>query len=479
MNCLVEYRSSDSESDIDDGEKSTTLVKKYFDSEFGGKLGPNMPSSSPNKVDSLKCSEDICHNSENRMSSPVCHEEAAGVSTTVNRNLNSENCGKPENVASGEPVEVVQLPSSKPHSDITAEPKNDFFNLSSDSDDLDSGQETTETFAEEILEAATKKIDTQFGSVGIPGGKYWNDFTPTEIKTRGRRNPEIHSKRMRDNMRHKEEGHGPHLKYRKPDNLAKQTTPKLTADKYVSKKIFYVHHKIGPHLVNSSPPSRPPKKEVIKVNAHGSGINRLRWCSRKEYSHLIVSASMDTTVKIWNLFSSERPEEELQTLKHHTKGVRDIVWSHSAKEILSCGYDRKVFFSDVEKGISIRCYDHDDFVTCLAVHPVEPHIFVSGTRNAILCWDMRTNVQQPVKEFRYKDDIGQVQDVLFINNGAELISTGDIVTRDSADRNIMAWDFRTTVVLSNQVYQERYTCIRLLYHPEDRSFLVQTNGAWL
>ena len=47
----------------------------------------------------------------------------------------------------------------------------------------------------------------------------------------------------------------------------------------------------------------------------------------------------------------------------------------------------------------------------------------------------------------------QVQDVLFVPDGSSFFSSSDLVSRDSADRNLMAWDFRTGVKLSNQIYQ--------------------------
>jgi hypothetical protein len=43
--------------------------------------------------------------------------------------------------------------------------------------------------------------------------------------------------------------------------------------------------------------------------------------------------------------------------------------------------------------------------------------------------------------------------VIFNRDGKEFFSTGDLVSRDSSDRNIMAWDFDHTVVKSNQIYQ--------------------------
>ena len=50
----------------------------------------------------------------------------------------------------------------------------------------------------------------------------------------------------------------------------------------------------------------------------------------------------------------------------------------------------------------------------------------------------------------------QVQDIAFVEDGSEFFSCADHVSKESSDRNIMAWDFRTGVVVSNQIYQVHY-----------------------
>jgi hypothetical protein len=49
----------------------------------------------------------------------------------------------------------------------------------------------------------------------------------------------------------------------------------------------------------------------------------------------------------------------------------------------------------------------------------------------------------------------QVQDICFLTNGTQLLSCADIVSRDSADRNIMVWDFGSGAVMSNQIFHVR------------------------
>jgi len=81
--------------------------------------------------------------------------------------------------------------------------------------------------------------------------------------------------------------------------------------------------------------------------------------------------------------------------------------------------------------------------------------------------------------YSYKEPFGQVQDVEFLLDGDRFLTCNDLVSKDSADRSIMAWDFRSGIVLSNQIYQERYTCTRLVVHPHEAHFLAQSNGDYI
>lgn len=52
----------------------------------------------------------------------------------------------------------------------------------------------------------------------------------------------------------------------------------------------------------------------------------------------------------------------------------------------------------------------------------------------------------------YKATIQQTLDILFLQEGSEFLSSTDASTRDSADRTIIAWDFRTAAKISNQIF---------------------------
>ena len=55
----------------------------------------------------------------------------------------------------------------------------------------------------------------------------------------------------------------------------------------------------------------------------------------------------------------------------------------------------------------------------------------------------------------YKAAIQQTLDILFLQEGSEFLSSTDASSRDSADRTIIAWDFRSSAKISNQIFHVR------------------------
>ncbi|XP_064602570.1 WD repeat-containing protein 25-like [Liolophura sinensis] len=242
------------------------------------------------------------------------------------------------------------------------------------------------------------------------------------------------------------------------------------------RKIYYVHSKVAPHLQSyRSRECKPPKGVQVSLPGHQGVVNKVKWCC-PNYSHLLLSASMDTHVKIWNCWS--RVDPCVQTISQHNKAVKDAEWNSDGKKVLSCSFDRTAAVSDVETGQLERRFTAPGFVTCGKFHPVYRDLILAGSNNCVLCWDLR-QASGPVKTFTHKDRFGQVQDVIVSRDGSQVFGSCDLVSKDSADRNILAWDFNSTVVLSNQIFQERYVCTRLKQHPTEDTFLAQTHGNYI
>lgn len=113
-------------------------------------------------------------------------------------------------------------------------------------------------------------------------------------------------------------------------------------------KVYTVHPKVAPYL-HLKQANRYPLKLVREWAGHEGAVNRIAWCSAQAFSHLLLSASMDTTVNVWSVWAQQQPC--VRALSVHSKAVRDAVWSEDGHSILSSSYDRTAAISDVQTGI--------------------------------------------------------------------------------------------------------------------------------
>ncbi|CAG8545252.1 33301_t:CDS:2 [Gigaspora margarita] len=214
--------------------------------------------------------------------------------------------------------------------------------------------------------------------------------------------------------------------------------------------------------INIERSSSIPRRQIISLpKEHTKGVNSLLWCG--SFGQVLASASMDCTVRIWDIFRSK-------------KCVQDIRWSINFNNLLSGGYDKIAKLSDVETGTTIQTFPHPQIVTALRYHPTQPNIFVSGMiQDGIRSWDLRTN--KVIKETR--KFMGSVNDIEFFPNGNNILTCSDYVVRNASDKNIMVWEIDSMTAISNQIYQEAFSCTALRFHPFRKHFVAQSNGNYI
>uniref|UniRef100_A0A674NDP3 WD repeat domain 25 n=1 Tax=Takifugu rubripes TaxID=31033 RepID=A0A674NDP3_TAKRU len=216
-----------------------------------------------------------------------------------------------------------------------------------------------------------------------------------------------------------------------------------------------------------------PRKLLMSLGGHQGPVNTLQWSPIPHLSHLLLSASMDKTFKVWDGAESGRC---LRAYTCHTGAVRDACWTPCGRRLLTGSFDNTAVITDVETGQQVGRFDNQFKVMCLGLHPSIPETFLCGGYSSVVkAWDSRCS--KVVK--LYKASIQQTLDILFLRGGVEFITSSDCVSRDSADRTLIAWDFQTTAKLSNQIYHERYTCPSLALHPLEEAFVAQTNGDYM
>ncbi|GBG89821.1 hypothetical protein CBR_g49670 [Chara braunii] len=240
-----------------------------------------------------------------------------------------------------------------------------------------------------------------------------------------------------------------------------------------------------------------PKKDIAFLEGHTRGVNCVRWS--QPHGHLLASASMDQTVRIWNVWGDDEASQCVRTIAGHNGAVKDVQWSPADPHlVLSGGFDTCMRLTDVETGQCVRTFLTEDFVNAVKFHPTEPHLFLSGGAKAILrCWDVRSNDRKGGDESGSKmvrvlggmggqprdrgpkvfpKLMGQVLDLDFHRDGKEFIATYDVARRNTLDKAVVVWGFDLGVILSNQVYLEGYTCPCVRYHPTQESFVAQSNA---
>jgi len=216
-----------------------------------------------------------------------------------------------------------------------------------------------------------------------------------------------------------------------------------------------------------------PKHCVETLSSHKNAVNRIRWSCGLE-SDMLLSASMDGRISLfqWNKNSSSMA----RSIDVHSGAVKDARWSNDNECILSGGYDRHARITDVETGQEQLSQKFRDFVTSVVYHPTLPGVFLSGTSsNGIFAIDSKAG-----KEIHhYKSFFGQVQDLLFHPDSKIFFSAAEVLKRNSLDKAIIAWDFDTTAIMSNQISQEAFGCTCLQHHPTDSVFLAQYGSGYI
>ncbi|XP_029349797.1 WD repeat-containing protein 25 isoform X1 [Echeneis naucrates] len=230
---------------------------------------------------------------------------------------------------------------------------------------------------------------------------------------------------------------------------------------------------VKPYLAHKPDAAKIPRRLLMSLGGHQGPVNTVQWSPVPHISHLLLSASMDKTFKVWDGAESGRC---LRVYTCHSGAVRDACWTPCGRHLLTGSFDNTAVITDAETGQQTVKMDNQFKVMSVALHPSNPDVFLCGGYSSVVkAWDSRSCKMVKV----YKAAIQQTLDILFLRGGLDFITSSDCVSRDSADRTLIGWDYQTTAKISNQIYHERYTCPSLALHPLEESFVAQTNGNYV
>ncbi|RXG61399.1 Pre-mRNA-processing factor 17 [Armadillidium vulgare] len=199
---------------------------------------------------------------------------------------------------------------------------------------------------------------------------------------------------------------------------------------YQGRSFLHIPQDVGVNLRSTDPPEKcfMPKKLIHTWKGHNKGVSAIRWFPRS--GHLLLSCSMDTKIKLWEVYGQKRC---IRTYMGHKQAVRDVCFNNNGDEFLSAGYDRYIKLWDAETGECKSRFTSRKIPFCVKFNPDDDkqHFIVAGTSDKkIVCWDTRSG--EIVQE--YDRHLGAVNTITFIDENRRFVSTSD-------DKSLRVWEW--------------------------------------
>ncbi|KAG4397680.1 hypothetical protein GLYMA_10G192200v4 [Glycine max] len=195
-----------------------------------------------------------------------------------------------------------------------------------------------------------------------------------------------------------------------------------------------------------------PKRLIHTWSGHTKGVSAIRFFPK--YGHLILSAGMDTKIKIWDVFNSGKC---MRTYMGHSKAVRDICFSNDGTKFLSAGYDKNIKYWDTETGQVISTFATGKIPYVVKLNPDEDkqNVLLAGMSDKkIVQWDMNTG--QITQE--YDQHLGAVNTITFVDNNRRFVTSSD-------DKSLRVWEFGIPVVIKYISEPHMHSMPSISLHP--------------
>ncbi|THU91626.1 pre-mRNA splicing factor [Dendrothele bispora CBS 962.96] len=204
-----------------------------------------------------------------------------------------------------------------------------------------------------------------------------------------------------------------------------------------------------------------PKTCIHTWTGHTAGVSVVRLFP--ETGHLLLSGSMDTKIKLWDVYTHGNC---LRTFHGHVKAVKDVTFTNDGRQFLSCGYDRQIKLWDTETGQCLKRFGNGKIPYVVRFHPDpdKQHIFLAGMSDKkIIQYDI--NSGEITQE--YDQHLGPVNTITFVDENRRFVTTSD-------DKTIRAWDFDIPVVIKYNAEPHMHSMPAVTLHPSKKYFAAQS-----
>ena len=198
-----------------------------------------------------------------------------------------------------------------------------------------------------------------------------------------------------------------------------------------------------------------PKKCLHTWKGHTKGVSAIRFFPKS--GHMLLSASMDSTVKLWSVTGQRKC---LRTFSGHEKAIRDVTFNSDGSRFATVSYDKYLKIWDTEYGKCISRHTTNVAPYCVKFNPNNENEVLVGQQNKkIVQWDLSTN--EVAQE--YDEHLGAVNTVTFVEGGERFVTTSD-------DKKVFVWEYGIPVVIKHIAEPDMHSMPAVELHP---------NGKWL
>jgi pre-mRNA-processing factor 17 len=167
---------------------------------------------------------------------------------------------------------------------------------------------------------------------------------------------------------------------------------------------------------------------------------------------LIVSASLDKSVKVWGVDKTRR--HCLGQYWGHTKGAKEAVFTAGAAQVLTAGYDHKANVWNTETGQLVQSIEVPALPQCLAHYPGSESFMVGCENSKIYQYDLRSGEMNLI----YERHLSAVNSITFIDQGRRFVSS-------SSDKTLRYWESGTPVEIKILQEDWMFSCPKAAFCP--------------
>ncbi|CAI5986710.1 unnamed protein product [Closterium sp. NIES-64] len=178
-----------------------------------------------------------------------------------------------------------------------------------------------------------------------------------------------------------------------------------------------------------------PGGGLVEVMAYDTADGLYDCCWSEANENLLVSASGDGSVKIWDL-AFPPASNPIRSLEEHIREVQSVDWNVVRRDsFLSSSWDDTIKLWALESGQSLRTFREHTYCVYSAVwNPAHPDVFASASGDCTLrIWDLR----EPRSVL-----VLPAHDMEILSCDWNKYGGGSLIATASVDRTICMWDIR-------------------------------------